>query len=323
MLSKKLVVWRELLAGASTGQRRWQSVSALAVELGMPVSSAHRSLAHPVEIGAVEVSAMEGLVLLDPYRLLLLLAAHRRLERDVVGHTHLAATVDELEAAIHAQAGCVLGGFSAAVAHAGANRIADYETVLVYGTPMLEGFAPAKDGRATELLIAESDPRVGRHGRVTTYAQAWADLFCMRGWQAARFVDQLDPKEVWNRRRADEEDGRELVAHALRLSVVGQRGESRVQTSLAVDDHGVEVDHVPPPPLERRLEPRMVEGGSEDRRGGPLERVEPGTLHDVVTDPRAVLAPVARGLSDEQKVRGPVAGAALGSRVGEGLDQVH
>lgn len=162
----------------------------------MPVSSAHRSLAHPVEIGAVEVSAMEGLVLLDPYRLLLLFAAHRHLERDIVGHTYLAATVEELEAAIHAQPGCVLGGFSAAVAHAGANRIADYETILVYGAPVLEGLAPAEEGAETELLIAEGDPWVARHGRVTTYAQAWADLFSMRGWQAARFVDELDPKEV-------------------------------------------------------------------------------------------------------------------------------
>jgi hypothetical protein len=90
----------------------------------------------------------------------------------------------------------VLGGFSAAVAHAGGNRVADYETVLVYGTPALETFEPAGDRGRTEVLVAEGDPWVGRHGPVTTYAQAWADLFCLPGWQAARFVDQLDPKEV-------------------------------------------------------------------------------------------------------------------------------
>ncbi|MHB8506475.1 MAG: hypothetical protein ACYDEN_12280 [Acidimicrobiales bacterium] len=31
--------------------------------------------------------------------------------------------------------------------------------------------------------------------RFTTYAQAFADLVCLPGWQAARFVDQLDPRE--------------------------------------------------------------------------------------------------------------------------------
>lgn len=185
-----------MLAPAHAGVRRWPSVSELAGELGVPVSTAHRSLAHPVEIGAVEVSAMEGLVLLDPYRLLLLLAAHRHLRRDIVGRLRLAAPVSAVETAIGGQPGCVLGGFSAAAAHAGGNRVADYETVLVYGTPTLETFEPAADRGGTEVLVAEGDPWVGRHGPVTTYAQAWADLFCLPGWQAARFVDQLDPKEV-------------------------------------------------------------------------------------------------------------------------------
>ncbi len=194
-MSTTQVVWREMLAGARADRRRWSSVSGLAADLGVPVSTAHRALAHPVEIGAVEVTPMEGLVLLDPYRLLLLFAAHRHLERDIGGRALLAAPIAVVEAAIQAQPGCVLGGFSAAVAHAGGNLIADYQALLVYGTPALEGFEPAATG-GTEVLIAEGDPWVGRHGRVTTYAQAWADLFCLPGWQAARFVDQLDAKEV-------------------------------------------------------------------------------------------------------------------------------
>lgn len=196
MMSTTQVVWRELLAASHSGRRRWPSVSRLAAGLGVPVSTTHRALAHPVEIGAVEVSPMEGLVLLDPYRLLLLFAAHRHLQRDIVGRLRLAAPVAAVEAAINAEPGCVLGGFSAASAHAGGNRIADYRTVLVYGTPALEGFEPAPADRGVEVLIAEGDPWVGRHGGMTTFAQAWADLFCLPGWQAARFVDQLDPKEV-------------------------------------------------------------------------------------------------------------------------------
>ena len=199
VMSTTQVVWREMLAAARVGRRRWPSVSGLAGELGVPVSTAHRSLAHPVEIGAAEVSPMEGLVLLDPYRLLLLLAAHRHLQRDIVGHLRLSAPVAQVEAAIHAQPACVLGAFSAAAAHAGDNRVADYDTILVYGTPALESFEPAGTGGGTEVLIADGDPWVGRHGRITTYAQAWADLFCLPGWQAARFVDQLDPKEVAGR----------------------------------------------------------------------------------------------------------------------------
>ena len=39
-------------------------------------------------------------------------------------------------------------------------------------------------------------PGCGRYGRVTPLAQAYADLFSMPGWQAARFVEHLDPKLV-------------------------------------------------------------------------------------------------------------------------------
>jgi hypothetical protein len=162
------MVWRELLAGAREGRRQWSSVSAFAREIDMPVSTTHRALEHPVEIGAIEITALGGLVLLDSYRLLLLFAASRRLQRDIVEVVHLDAPVHQVEQHIHGQPGCVLGGFSAAIYHAGGNFIADYSTVLVYGRPMLEGLAVGPPGKGTELLIAEGDPLVGRHGPVTT-----------------------------------------------------------------------------------------------------------------------------------------------------------
>jgi len=109
---------------------------------------------------------------------------------------HLDALVHQVEQHIHGQPGCVLGGFSAAIYHASRNFIADYSTVLVYGRPMLDGVAVGPPGKGTELLIAESDPVVGRHGPVTTFAQAWADLFWLPGWQAARFVEEIDAKEI-------------------------------------------------------------------------------------------------------------------------------
>ncbi|MDA8061001.1 MAG: hypothetical protein M0T80_00990 [Actinomycetota bacterium] len=86
----------------------------------------------------------------------------------------------------------MLSGFGAAVAHVGGNRVADYQSVLVYGDPELKGFELAGSEEGTEVLIAVGDPWVGRHGLVTTYAQAWADLLCLPGWQAARFVDELN-----------------------------------------------------------------------------------------------------------------------------------
>jgi DNA-binding transcriptional regulator YhcF (GntR family) len=93
------VVWRHLLVGAREKRRRWPSVTALARELGISVSTTHRSLAHPVEIGAVDIGPIDGLVVLDPARLLVLLAAHRHVQRDLLRRWWVAAPVAEVEAA--------------------------------------------------------------------------------------------------------------------------------------------------------------------------------------------------------------------------------
>lgn len=193
------VVWRHLLAGSGAGRRRWPSVTALARELAMPIASAHRCLGHPIEIGAVSVHAAGGLQVLDPPRLLMLFAAHRRLYRDVYWRGWVQAPAVEVEAAA-TSASVVLGGFGAAIAHlGGVNRIADYDTVLFYGDPELTPLPEASEGTGTQLLIAEPDTGLGRYGRVTPFAQAYADLFAMPGWQAARFVDSLDPRQVAQR----------------------------------------------------------------------------------------------------------------------------
>lgn len=83
------------------------------------------------------------------------------------------------------------------VAHlGGSNTIADYSSVLYYGDPGLPDLAPAPAGQGTEVLIAEPDRLLPRYGRVTPLSQAYADLFSLPGWQAARFIDELDLRRV-------------------------------------------------------------------------------------------------------------------------------
>jgi len=189
-------VWRHLLVGARDGRRRWPSLSALAAELGTPVSTTHRSLAHPVEIGAVSVSPLDGLQVLDPARLLVLFAAHRHVQRDITKRSWVKLRAIEVERLATSRE-VVLGGFGAVVAHlGGSNTIADYSSVLYYGDPGLPDLAPAPAGQGTEVLIAEPDRLLPRYGRVTPLSQAYADLFSLPGWQAARFIDELDLRRV-------------------------------------------------------------------------------------------------------------------------------
>ncbi|MGH9119376.1 MAG: hypothetical protein ACRD0A_16340 [Acidimicrobiales bacterium] len=199
MLSKTQQVWRHLVCGAiERGQRRWPSVTALARELGMGVSTVHAALEHPVEIGAVRIRPAGGVRVVDPGRLLLVWAGPRRLSRDITNRFHVTGSAPAVERMI-TNPTAVLGGFGAVVAHIGGNTIADYETVLVYGDPRISSRRRVKDSdpqRVTEVLVAEADPLLAGYGRVTPLTQAWVDLFSLRGWQASRFVHALLPRLV-------------------------------------------------------------------------------------------------------------------------------
>ena len=91
----------------------------------------------------------------------------------------------------------ILGGFGAVVSHLhGVNSIADYDTVLFYGDPCLPDLPTARSGHGTEVLVAEPDRLLSSYGRVTPFCQAYVDLFALPGWQAARFVAELDMQKV-------------------------------------------------------------------------------------------------------------------------------
>jgi hypothetical protein len=194
MLSKTEQVWRHVtVAAIERAQRRWPSVTALAGELEMGVSTVHRALSHPVEIGAVDVLPGGGVRVLDPGRLLVLWAGQRRLGRDIVDRLQVSGSAPVVERSI-GNRDAVLGGFGAVVARLGGNTIADYETVLVYGQPRITTRRRITDpdpGRITEVVVLEPDPLLAGYGRVTPLPQAWVDLFNLPGWQAARFVHHL------------------------------------------------------------------------------------------------------------------------------------
>lgn len=195
MLTTVEQVWRHLLVAAGDGQRRWPSVTRLADELGLAGSSVHQSLRHPVEIGAVTVRTTGGLRVLDPGRLLLLWAGRRHLGRDIQDRFFVPAPAPVVEQAI-TNPEAILGGHGAIVARLGANTIADYDRVIVYGDPCIDMASVPDSGGHTGVLVLEPDPLLARYGRVTPLVQAWVDLFALPGWQAARFVHGLMPQLV-------------------------------------------------------------------------------------------------------------------------------
>jgi hypothetical protein len=197
MATKTEIIWRHLLAGTAEGRRRYASVTALAKELDLPVSTTHQALGRPVEIGAVTISAVAGLRVLDPVRLLTLYCAHRHLERDVVVRVQVAGSVEEVERLVSNVPGVIVGGFAALIAQTtGVNRVADYNTVLVYAdATVLEALPVDADG-PVEVVVARPDRWLGNYGGLTPGGQAYADIFNLRGWQASRFIHEIDPCDV-------------------------------------------------------------------------------------------------------------------------------
>ena len=104
-------VWRHLLAGAyEHDQRQWPSITALAADIDLPISTTHRALQRPAQIGAVDTSRAGGVVVRDPGKLLIVWAGARRLDRDILDRFHVKATAPQVESSASSPA-TVLGGF--------------------------------------------------------------------------------------------------------------------------------------------------------------------------------------------------------------------
>lgn len=192
MISKTEQVWRQLLkASLEHGTNRHRSASAVARELGLGVSTVHRALVRPVEMGAVRVRSGHDMRVIDPYRLLLLWAGHRNLRADLLAEHTTALPASEAERLLSADR-FVLGGFGAVVAHQGGNFISGYDHVLCYGDPRDLPKAVRKSAPGgTTIMVLDPDPLLRRYGSVTPLGQAFADLFNVSGWPAARFVSAL------------------------------------------------------------------------------------------------------------------------------------
>ena len=185
------MVWRHLLVGAFDLGVRRSSLTQLSEELNLAVSTIHKALERPRTIGAVRGSA-SGLRVLDPKRLLLLWAALRDLDGDIVYATRVPMAVNEIEARLSESA--ISTAYTAFVQHEGRNLVADYEQVLVYADANeARRRFPYRRGDAN-LIVLEPDPLLSRYGKIAPRCQVYADLFNLPTWQAQRFLEALDGK---------------------------------------------------------------------------------------------------------------------------------
>ena len=189
MITRTEMVWRHLLVAALDRDIRRSSLTQLSADLGLPLSTIHKSLERPRAIGAVRGSA-SGLRVLDPKRLQLMWAALRDLNGDIVYATRVSMSMSEIEARLPVSA--IPTAYTAFVKHERRNLVAEYEQVVVYadGNEVRRVFPPRR-GHAN-LLVLEPDPLLSRYGRVAPRCQVYADLFNLPTWQAQRFLEACD-----------------------------------------------------------------------------------------------------------------------------------
>ncbi|GGF15479.1 hypothetical protein [Subtercola lobariae] len=194
-------VRRVLADAALQGRRTWANATDLAWEAGVAVPTAYKSIRPLIDIGAVWQRPGGGFTVLDPERVVTVLAADRTF-RDAVATT----SATEAEALAGSLPAYAVGGTRAAVHHlGGVNTVADPGQGILY---IPEGADVSSLTEGTDVIVFTADAKALKAWRAgyTSIAQTYADLFAQPGWQASEFRRALWRKlfdvDDWSRAEA-------------------------------------------------------------------------------------------------------------------------
>lgn len=187
-MTKKEIVWREILHQAQQhGERRFTQ-QALARKFSLSLSTVFNALKVPRASGAIEVRG-RGFRLRDFEKFLLLWATYRNVRKDIAYQTHTDLSVRAAEGAL--PAGVILGAYSA-YRFTYHDAPADYDKVYVYADEIdviKKRFPPTK-GYAN-IFVLKPDPFLHTYGHTTPPVQTFVDLWNLEDWYAKDFLNAL------------------------------------------------------------------------------------------------------------------------------------
>lgn len=190
MMSKKEIIWREILHQALENKKLEFMQKELAQKFGFSLSTVFNALKIPRESGVIRVTGRNFSVV-DAEKFLYLWATNRNVKREIIYETSVSADAREIENLM--PAGIIFGAFGAYVRKH--HKVpADYDKVYIYAdlknlAEIKKRFPEAK-GRAN-LLVLEKDPYLEGFGAVTPDVQTFADLWNVSDWYAKEFLNQL------------------------------------------------------------------------------------------------------------------------------------
>lgn len=191
MITKKEIIWREILYQALEQKQKIFTQKELAAKFGFSVSTVFNALKAPRGAGAVKVTG-RNFELVDFEKLLYLWATFRKIKKDIVYQTKAKLSALDIEG--NMPDSVVYAAFSAYRQRFN-EAPADYDRVYVYAYDLGEikkRFSASK-GYAN-LFILEPDPFLKNYGKITTLAQTFADLWNLPEWYAKDFSEAVKEK---------------------------------------------------------------------------------------------------------------------------------
>lgn len=193
MISKKEIIWREILY-QSLEKKVYKFIQKdLAEKFSLSVSTVFNALKVPRENKTIEVTGRDFRIR-DTKKLLFIWATFRRLQKDVIFSGFVKLSVQEIENSLPPET--TFGAYSAFIKRFD-EVPADYDKIYVYlpkkSIPKIKKRFSFKKG-TPNLFILEPDPFLKKYGNLTTLGQTFADLWNLPEWFAADFSKSLEEK---------------------------------------------------------------------------------------------------------------------------------
>ena len=194
-MTKKEIIWREILVQASEQKKNLFTQKELAGVLGVSLSTVFNALKIPRQAHMIDVSGRN--FRLDSYhKLLLLWASHRVLQKDMLYTTRVDIASKAIEALFPPSAQF---GFYSAFAFSYQETPADYDHVYVYGDSLMlpeirNRFSIGDEkSKNPNVFLLKKDSRIAQLGHMPP-EQIFVDIWNAPEWYAKDFLKSLEDK---------------------------------------------------------------------------------------------------------------------------------
>lgn len=186
-------IYQELLHQALEQKTRKLTQLGIARKLKVSLSTVNHALKPLREMGAVVVKRRH-LIIQDPEKILYYWASERNLRKDIAYQTRVEKPVRTIESEM--PAGVVVGAYTA-YKYRFDDVPADYSEVYIYADEkelheLKKRFPENK--KTPNLFVLKKDEHMQDYGHTTTIAHTFVDLWNLKEWYAAEFVNALKKK---------------------------------------------------------------------------------------------------------------------------------